>query len=243
MRSWAAKCLAVRKVTQDNRGKKTAGVDGVKDLAPAQRLDLARTLRPQPKVNPVRRVWIPKPGKAEQRPLGIPTMRDRATQTLVRLALEPEWEARFEPNSYGFRPGRSCHDAREAIFNGVRYKAKYVLDADIAACLEPSSHCPHGAGEGREKVRHGLHLLGHLDTEARLASSVDVDGAQLAALDTLQDGLPGDAQRLHRRAHRQPAGRRVFSEAGTQLVGQANLPGCAWRDLLAGEEAVLQPAV
>src|SRR6266542_5567424 len=89
MRSWAAKCLAVRKVTQDNRGKKTAGVDGVKDLAPAQRLDLARTLTPRPKVQPVRRVWIPKPGKAEQRPLSIPTMRDRATQTLVRLALEP----------------------------------------------------------------------------------------------------------------------------------------------------------
>lgn len=142
MRSWAAKCLAVRKVTQDNRGKKTAGVDGVKDLAPAQRLDLARTLRPQPKVQPVRRVWIPKPGKAEQRPLGIPTMRDRATQTLVRLALEPEWEARFEPNSYGFRPGRSCHDALEAIFNGVRYKAKYVLDADIAACFDRIAHSP-----------------------------------------------------------------------------------------------------
>lgn len=142
MRSWAAKCLAVRKVTQDNRGKKAAGVDGVKDLAPAQRLDLARTLRLQPKVHPVRRVWIPKPGKAEHRPLGIPTMRDRAAQTLVRLALAPEWEARFEPNSDGFRPGRSCHDALEAIFNGVRSKAKYVLDADIAACFDRIAHAP-----------------------------------------------------------------------------------------------------
>jgi RNA-directed DNA polymerase len=57
--------------------------------------------------------------------------------------MEPEWEARFEPNSYGFRPGRSCHDAIEAIFGGIRLKAKYVLDADIAKCLEPSSQCPH----------------------------------------------------------------------------------------------------
>ena len=66
---------------------------------------------------PLRRVYIPKPGKTEQRPLSIPTLVDRALQTLVKLALEPEWEARFEPNSYGFRPGRSCHDAIEAIFH------------------------------------------------------------------------------------------------------------------------------
>ena len=63
-------------------------------------------------------------------------MKDRALQALVKLALEPEWEARFEPNSYGFRPGRSCQDAIEAIFNAIRYKAKYVLDADIAKCFD-----------------------------------------------------------------------------------------------------------
>jgi len=82
-------------------------------------------------------MWIPKPGKQERRPLGIPTLRDRAAQTVVRFALEPEWEARFEPNSYGFRPGRSCHDAIEAIVDAIKQKACYVLDADIAACLEP----------------------------------------------------------------------------------------------------------
>jgi RNA-directed DNA polymerase len=140
MSSWAARCLAVRKVTQDNRGKKTAGVDGVKNLGPARRLDLARTLTPLPKARPVRRVWIPKPGKPEQRPLGIPTLRDRAAQTLARFALEPEWEARFEPNSYGFRPGRSRHDAIEAIFGAIKHKAKYVLDADIAACFDRIDH-------------------------------------------------------------------------------------------------------
>ncbi len=106
MRSWSARVLAVRRVSQDNQGKKTAGVDGRKSLTPKQRLDLVNKLRLGTKVRPTRRVWIPKPGTDEKRPLGIPTMNDRALQALVKLALEPEWEARFEPNSYGFRPGR-----------------------------------------------------------------------------------------------------------------------------------------
>lgn len=140
MKSWAAKCLAVRKVTQDNQGKKTAGVDGVKALTPKQRLNLTGKLNLSSKVSPTRRVWIPKPGTEEKRPLGIPTMEDRALQALVKLALEPEWEARFEPNSYGFRPGRSCQDAVGAIFNAIRYKPKYVLDADIAKCFDRIDH-------------------------------------------------------------------------------------------------------
>ncbi len=73
-KSWAAKCLAVRRVTQDNQGKKTAGVDGVKSLTPRQRLSLVNKLKLSTKVKPTRRVWIPKPGKDEKRPLGIPTM-------------------------------------------------------------------------------------------------------------------------------------------------------------------------
>jgi RNA-directed DNA polymerase len=160
MKSWAARCLAVRKVTQDNQGKRTAGVDGVKSLTPPQRLRLAHTLRLPVKTPPVRRVWIPKPGTTEQRPLGIPVMRDRAAQGLAKLALEPEWEARFEPNSYGFRPGRSCHDALEALFNAIQRKARYVLDADIAACLEASTHSPLAAGERGEEVGRRLR---HLD--------------------------------------------------------------------------------
>jgi RNA-directed DNA polymerase len=138
-RSWSARLLAVRRVTQDNQGKKTAGVDGVKALTPPQRLRLAHTLTLTGSAQPVRRVWIPKPGKEEQRPLGIPTMENRAQQALAKLALEPEWEAHFEPNSYGFRPGRSCHDAIEAVFNSINKRAKYVLDADIAKCFDPAS--------------------------------------------------------------------------------------------------------
>ena len=140
MKSWSAKCLAVRKVTQDNQGKRTAGVDGVKSLTPAQRVNLVTHLHLRAKAKPTRRVWIPKPGTTEQRPLGIPVMWDRAAQALVKLALEPEWEARFEPNSYGFRPGRSAHDAIEAIFSAIRQRPKYVLDADIAKCFDRIDH-------------------------------------------------------------------------------------------------------
>jgi RNA-directed DNA polymerase len=67
-------------------------------------------------------------------------MKDRALQALVKLALEPEWEALFEPNSYGFRPGRSCHDAIEQIFTVISQKARYVLDADIAKCFDRINH-------------------------------------------------------------------------------------------------------
>jgi RNA-directed DNA polymerase len=140
MKSWSAKCLAVRRVTQDNQGKKTAGIDGVKSLYPKQRMHLVNTLKLEPEARPVRRVWIPKPGTQEKRGLGIPVMYDRALQALVKLALEPEWEAKFEPNSYGFRPGRSCHDAIEAIFHCISQKEKYVLDADIAKCFDRINH-------------------------------------------------------------------------------------------------------
>jgi RNA-directed DNA polymerase len=81
-------------------------------------------------------VWIPKPGKDEKRPLSIPTLHARALQALVKLVLEPEWEARFEPNSYGFRPGRSVHDAIGAIFIAIEKQPKYALDADIAKCFD-----------------------------------------------------------------------------------------------------------
>src|ERR671932_9493 len=136
MKSWSARALSVRRVTQDNTGKKTAGVDGVKSLSPAARLKLVNNLKLGSKVSPTRRVWIPKPGTQEKRPLGIPTMKDRALQALVKLALEPEWEAKFEPNSYGFRPGRSCQDAIEALFNSIHQQPKYVLDADIKGAFD-----------------------------------------------------------------------------------------------------------
>src|SRR6476620_4693565 len=140
MRSWSNRVLAVRRVTVENQGKKTAGVDGIKSLSPAARIQLVSQLKATGKSQPTRRVMIPKPGTNESRPLGIPTMYDRALQAVVKAALEPEWEARFEPNSYGFRPGRSCHDAIGAIFVNIKHKAKYVLDADIAKCFDRIDH-------------------------------------------------------------------------------------------------------
>jgi RNA-directed DNA polymerase len=143
-KSEAARLIAVRRVTQDNQGKKTAGVDGVKSVPPKQRFELVKRIHPndwkRSASPPARRVWIPKPGKTEQRPLGIPTMLTRAQQALGKMALEPEWEARFEPNSYGFRPGRSCQDAIEAILNAIRYKPKCVFDADISGCFDTINH-------------------------------------------------------------------------------------------------------
>jgi RNA-directed DNA polymerase len=140
MMSWSNRVLAVRRVTQDNTGKNTAGVDGIKSLSPVARLKLVGQLKLTGKSKPTRRVWIPKPGKSEKRPLGIPTMYDRALQGVAKAALEPEWEAKFEPNSYGFRPGRSCHDAIRQIKLCIQQKAKFVLDADIAQCFDRINH-------------------------------------------------------------------------------------------------------
>ncbi len=140
LRSWSARLLAVRRVSQDNRGKRTAGVDGVASLSPKQRLAYARRLRKLDQAaEPVRRTYLPK-SDGGQRPLGIPTMLQRAYQALLKLALEPEWVAVFEPNSYGFRPGRSPHDAIEAVFNFIRLKPKYVLKADIEKCFDKIDH-------------------------------------------------------------------------------------------------------
>jgi RNA-directed DNA polymerase len=140
-----AKLLAVRKVTTDNKGTKTPGVDEKLYLTSNEKIQLVKSLRIDAKASPICRVFIPKPGRTEKRPLGIPTILDRAKQTLMLLALEPEWEAKFEPNSYGFRPGRSCHDAVEAIFNALHstkseYAYKYVLDAALKGCFDNINH-------------------------------------------------------------------------------------------------------
>ncbi len=181
MRSWSNRVLAVRRVTQDNQGKKTAGVDGLKSLSPKARLELAGQLKLTGKSKPTRRVWIPKPGREEKRPLGIPTMYDRALQAVVKAALEPEWEAIFEPNSYGFRPGRSCHDAIKQIKNCIQGKAKYVLDADIAKCFDRINH---------EALLQKLNILGKVrqQIKAWLKSGVIDKGAFTATFEGTPQG-------------------------------------------------------
>ncbi|MBE9141939.1 group II intron reverse transcriptase/maturase [Planktothrix mougeotii] len=139
VKSYYARLLAIRKVTQDNQGKKTAGIDGIKSITPKQRLELAENLGKYQKAKPLRRKWIPKPN-GEKRPLSIPTINDRVRQALVKLALEPQWEARFEGESYGFRPGRSAHDAMSRIFQSINKGEYYILDADISKCFDQINH-------------------------------------------------------------------------------------------------------
>ncbi len=147
LRSRANTLVSVRQVTQRNAGRKTAGIDGEVALTSEARADVAvrvhqsiTSWRPRP----VKRVYIPKASnRAKLRPLGIPVLMDRCHQQRVRHALEPEWEARFEPRSYGFRPGRGCHDAIAAIYNvckGPMATRTWALDADLAAAFDRIDH-------------------------------------------------------------------------------------------------------
>lgn len=145
LRSRANTLLSVRRVTEVNAGRKTAGIDGKVVLLSSVKADLADWVQRRCdlwKARPVKRVYIPKAG-GKQRPLGIPVIVDRVLQARVVNALEPEWEARFEPRSYGFRPGRGCHDAIDAIFHvarGVKPRRRWVLDADLAAAFDRVDH-------------------------------------------------------------------------------------------------------
>jgi Reverse transcriptase (RNA-dependent DNA polymerase) len=138
---------SVRQATQRNTGRRTAGIDGEVALTSEARAEMAvrvhqsvTSWRPRA----VRRVYVPKASnRAKLRPLGIPVLTDRCHQQRVRHALEPEWEARFEPRSYGFRPGRSCQDAIAAIYNvckGPMAKRVWALDSDLAAAFDRIDH-------------------------------------------------------------------------------------------------------
>ena len=164
LRSRSNTLISVRQVTQRNAGRKTAGIDGEVALTSQARAAVAVQVRatiPTWTPRAVKRVYIPKASnRAKLRPLGIPVIMDRCHQARVRNALEPEWEARFEPRSYGFRPGRSCQDAIGAIYatcKGPRAKRVWALDADLASAFDKIDHdrllTEIGAFPARDLVR------------------------------------------------------------------------------------------
>jgi RNA-directed DNA polymerase len=185
LRSRANTLISVRRVTERNAGRLTAGVDGEVVLTPEAKADLAHRVQhaDEPfKALPVRRVYIPKPGSSgKRRPLGIPVIVDRVHQARVVNALEPEWEARFEPRSYGFRPGRGCHDAIEAIYQvakGTSPKRQWVLDADLAAAFDRIAH------------DHILAMLGTFPARGMVAQWLRAGVVENGRLSRTEEGTP-----------------------------------------------------
>src|SRR5215211_4471878 len=185
MRSRANTLQSVRRVTERNAGRMTAGVDGEVVLTPEAKAKLAVRVHQMTepfKAMPVRRVYIPKRGSStKRRPLGIPVIADRCHQARVVNALEPEWEARFEPRSYGFRPGRGCHDAIQAVYEVVKGRSPkrlWALDADLAQAFDKLAH------------DHILAMLGTFPARGMIRQWLKAGVVEQGRLHRTEDGVP-----------------------------------------------------
>jgi RNA-directed DNA polymerase len=185
LRSRANTLLSVRRVAERNAGRLTAGVDGEVVLTPEAKARLADRVHQMTesfKAMPVRRVYIPKAGsRTKRRPLGIPVIADRCHQARVVSALEPEWEARFEPRSYGFRPGRGCHDAIQAVYEVVKGRSPkrlWALDADLAQAFDTLAH------------DHILAMLGTFPAKGMIRQWLKAGVVEQGRLHRTEDGVP-----------------------------------------------------
>ncbi len=185
LRSRSNTLLSVRRVTERNAGRLTAGVDGEVVLTPEAKMRLVERMQHSTEpfaAMPVRRVYIPKRGSsAKRRPLGIPVIFDRAHQARVVNALEPEWEARFEPRSYGFRPGRGCHDAIGAIYRTMRGRnpsRRWILDADLAGAFDRIAH------------DHILTMLGSFPARGMVGQWLKAGVVEQGRLSPTEEGTP-----------------------------------------------------